>query len=133
MYVDVRPNSIKKESEKWAVWPHEAKGKSKKKWRSNFLRAVVGFNWSWIFDKSYRKSNELYFRVADSRPAINKMEKLYLSCLKIRLEGPKCTPGGSGGTLALGGGGGKLRRRRMRRIAAGAAGFVSGPTSLVQQ
>jgi len=67
---------LKKESEKLATWPHVAKGKSKKKWRHNLLIAVVGFNRTWILDKSYRKSNELYFRVADCRPATNKTKKL---------------------------------------------------------
>jgi len=45
---------LKKESEKWAIWPHVAKGKSNKKWRSNLLIAVVGFNRTWILDKWYR-------------------------------------------------------------------------------
>jgi len=90
--MDKRTNAVKKESEKLAIWPHVAKGKSKKKWRSNLLIAVVGFNRTLILDKSYRKSNELYFRVADCRLAINKTKKL---CLSIyRLEWIKIYAGG---------------------------------------
>jgi len=59
--MDERPNAIKK-----------GVGKIEKKWRSTLLIAVVGFNRTWILDKSYRKSNELYFGLADCRPAINK-------------------------------------------------------------
>jgi len=71
--MDERPNAIKKkkESEKIGNMAHVAKGKSKKI-MANLLIAVVGINRTMILDKSYRKSNELYFRVADCRPAINK-------------------------------------------------------------
>jgi len=48
-----------KKSEKLAIWPHVAKGKSKKRWRSNLLIAVIGFNRTRILDKWYRKSIEL--------------------------------------------------------------------------
>jgi len=40
-----------------------------------------------------KRASELYFRVADCRPAINKTKSFTYF---IRLEGPTCTPGGSG-------------------------------------
>jgi len=61
--------------------------KTKKKWRSILLFVVVGFNRTLILDKSYRKSKELYFRVADSRLAINKRKSITYFGSKIRFEG----------------------------------------------
>jgi len=71
-------------------------------------------------------SIEIYFRVADSRLATNKMKKLFLFCFKIRLEGPKCTPGSRMAWEAASSG----WCAGLRRIAAGAAGvrlFRSAP------
>jgi len=63
--MDVLPNAIKKGVGKLVYMAARSKRKIEEKWRSNLLIAVVGFIRTWILDKSYRKSNELYFQVAD--------------------------------------------------------------------
>jgi len=115
--MDERPNAIKKEVGKnWQYGRTKKKENRRKKWRSYLLIAVVGINRTWILDKSYRKSNELYFRVADCRPAINETKSFtYL----IRLEGPKRTPGVGGVPVAL-----VEWRGRRRRETGGVGGLL---------
>jgi len=45
---------LKKESKKWVLWQHVEKRKSKKKWRSHLLIAVVGFNRTLTLEKVKR-------------------------------------------------------------------------------
>jgi len=98
--MDGRPNAIKKGAGKIGNMAARSKRKIEEKNGKVILIAVVEFNRSWILEKSYRKSNELYFRVADCRPAINKTKKLYLS---YRLEWIKCVRRGVAGYVGAGG------------------------------
>jgi len=79
--------SKKKELQKIGNMAALSKGKTKKKWRSILITVVVRFNLTWILDKSYRKSSELYFRVADCRSAINTMKSFtYLGLRWFRMD-----------------------------------------------
>jgi len=96
---------------------------AKGKWRSNLLIDVVGFNRTWILDKSFRKSNELYFRVANCRSAINTKRKYLSSQISVR---PKYW-----GLQATRGVVGEVRRRRLAG-AAGRCGWLLGGWSNLQ-
>jgi len=87
-----------------------SKGKKNKKWRSILLITVVVLNRAWVLDKSCRKSNKLYFRVADCRPANNTMNSFTFLGSKIGSDGAKCTQGGCVRLRSIGDDAGVWRR-----------------------